>query len=254
MQKENNDFNVHRTLEELKHYLPAQAPLKDFIHHNTLHAFQQSTFFDGINEAHEIFGYKVLLSIDAYRKLFKEGKINEAVLDRIIEEKEFPLQIWKDKLIKQPFLEEEIPRIGLLRANWKSFYKIDLDSLVHPILFRIIGSYLDQGVSIWNFPTSEMGFLQSIKELERNSLVSFFKTKRVKDFLINENFSLESLLKIVVGDSNIYEQYIFDQQFAHPGWSGIISVIEENPTALIDSKKITLEELIIFELFGRLSA
>ena len=254
MQKENNDFNVHRTLEELKHYLPAQAPLKDFIHHNTLHAFQQSTFFDGINEAHEIFGYKVLLSIDAYRKLFKEGKINEAVLDRIIEEKEFPLQIWKDKLIKQPFLEEEIPRIGLLRANWKSFYKIDLDSLVHPILFRIIGSYLDQGVSIWNFPTSEMGFLQSIKELERNSLVSFFKTKRVKDFLINENFSLESLLKIVVGDSNLYEQYIFDQQFAHPGWSGIISVIEENPTALIDSKKITLEELIIFELLLEIDA
>lgn len=254
MHIKSNDFNVLHTLEELKHYLPAQAPLKDFIHHNTLHAFQKLPFFDGINEAHEIFGYQVFLSIDAYRTLFKEGKINEAVVDRILVEKEFPLQIWKDKLIKQLYLEEETPRIGLLRANWKSFFKIDLDSLVHPILFRIIGSYLDQGISIWNFPTSELGFLQSIKELERNSLVSFFKTSRVKDFLLNENFNLESLLKIVVGDSNLYEQYIFDQQFAHPGWSGIVSVIEENPSALIDSKKITLEELITFELLLEIDA
>jgi uncharacterized protein YbcC (UPF0753/DUF2309 family) len=254
MHIKSNDFNVLHTLEELKHYLPAQAPLKDFIHHNTLHAFQKLPFFDGINEAHEIFGYQVFLSIDAYRRLFKEGKIDEAVVDRILAVKEFPLQIWKDKLIKQLYLEKEIPRIGLLRANWKSFYKIDLDSLVHPILFRIIGSYLDQGISIWNFPTSELGFLQSIKELERNSLVSFFKTKRVKDFLMNENFNLESLLKIVVGDSNLYEQYIFDQQFAHPGWSGIIAVIEANPSALIDSKKITLEELITFELLLEIDA
>jgi len=112
MHIKSNDFNVLHTLEELKHYLPAQAPLKDFIHHNTLHAFQKSPFFEGINEAHEIFGYQVFLSIEAYRTLFKEGKIDEAVVDRILAEKEIPNQIWKDKLIKQLYLEEEIPELA----------------------------------------------------------------------------------------------------------------------------------------------
>jgi hypothetical protein len=33
-------YNEQHILEELKHYLPAQSALKDFIHHNSLHAYQ----------------------------------------------------------------------------------------------------------------------------------------------------------------------------------------------------------------------
>ena len=49
-------FDRHHVLHELKHYLPAQAPLKDFVHHNTLHAFQHDTFFVGLKKANELFG------------------------------------------------------------------------------------------------------------------------------------------------------------------------------------------------------
>ena len=204
MKKTHSGFNLHESLEELKHFLPAQAPLKDFVHHNTLHAFQKESFFDGLNKAHEIFGYKVFLTIDEYRQLYKEGKINDAILDRVLISKTAEESLtWRDRLINKKYTDQPIGRIGALRANWKSFYRIDLDSLVHPILFRIIGSYLDQGISIWNFPSNANGFLDSIKELERNSLVSFFRTERVKSFLISGNYSLESLLKIVVGDPNL---------------------------------------------------
>lgn len=255
MKSDTGKFNLHESIHNLKHFLPAQAPLKDFVHHNTLHAFQGDDFFTALNKANEIFGYKVFLTIDEYRELFKKGKINEQILDRFlntkfVEEKE----VWKYNLLEKNYEDQTDPRIGKLRANWKAHYKIDLDSLVHPILFRIVGSYLDQGVSIWNFPNSSTGFLDSIKELERNSLVSFFRTNRVKDFLINGNYTLESLLRIVVGDEKLYQQYIFDQQFAHPGWSGIVAVIEDNPQSLIDRKKISLEELIIFELLLEIDA
>ena len=249
------EFSVHSSIESLKHYLPSQAPLKDFIHHNTLHAFQHDSFHDGVKKAAEIFGYKVYLSIPEFRDLYAKKEIKEQVLDQVLKaKKEGKEGEWKNKLINEKIEEEQIPRIGQLRSFWKEHFKIDLDSLVHPILFRIIGSYLDQGVSIWNFPASSNGFLASIRELERNSLISFFKTKRAKELLLNGDCSLENLLQITVGRKELFEQYMFDQQFAHPGWSGISAVIEDNPNSLIDEKKITLEEVIQFELLLEIDA
>ena len=63
-------FNEQGVLHDLKHYLPAQAPLKDFIHHNTLYAFQNLKFFDALLNASEIFGYKVSLALNEYRALY----------------------------------------------------------------------------------------------------------------------------------------------------------------------------------------
>ena len=51
-------FDEQHILHELKHYLPTQTPLKDFIHHNSLHAFQQMKFYDAIFKASKIFGYQ----------------------------------------------------------------------------------------------------------------------------------------------------------------------------------------------------
>lgn len=69
-----NIFKVDNVLHHLKHYLPAQASLKDFIHHNTLHAFQDRKFYDALTQSSKIFGYKTSLSLMEYRDLFHEGK------------------------------------------------------------------------------------------------------------------------------------------------------------------------------------
>jgi hypothetical protein len=41
----NHSFNEAQVIHELKHFLPAQQALKDFIHHNSLHAFQHMKNF-----------------------------------------------------------------------------------------------------------------------------------------------------------------------------------------------------------------
>jgi uncharacterized protein YbcC (UPF0753/DUF2309 family) len=255
--KVNNDhiFNEHEVLHELKHFLPAQAPLKDFVHHNTLHAFQNLKFDKAIYSASTIFGYRVSLSLAEYRALYESGKITEPILLQVIRQAKGVDQVipWKTKLLTGQY-HRQPPRIGSLRSNWKRDYQVDLDSLVHPLLFRILCSYLDQGISMWNFPVWHKGLIASVREMERVSFSSFFRGSRARKFLLGGQADMKFLLKQLVGDESLYKQYLFDQQFAHPGWSGMVSTVEDQPQTLLDTKKISLYDLITLELLMEIDA
>jgi hypothetical protein len=249
-------FDGKWVLEKIKHYLPAQAPLKDFVHHNTLHAFQHHTFFESLRRASKIFGYRVTLSLKEFREKHEKGQIANEVLIRIIKEKKGVelLEQWKNNLLYKYYDTEVAARIGGLRAHWKLRFDFDIDVKVHPLFFRILCSYLDQGISTWDFPVEEKGFLSSIRQMERVSYSSFFSTKRAKELLKDVTITIKDLLEIVVGDESLFEQYLFDQQFAHQGWAGMVAVIESLPSSLINPKKITLEDAIKFELLLEIDA
>ena len=248
-------FDEQHILHELKHYLPTQTPLKDFIHHNSLHAFQQMKFYDAIFKASKIFGYQPTLQLDEFRKLYQTGRINDAILEKIIIEQKGINQLkeWKQFVISKTYNDSVLPRIGLLRNEWKQQYQISLDNLVQPLLFRVLASYSDQGISMWEFPVEKQGFLATIIALEKNSFTSFFKSNRAKKLLF-ENPTISDLLKIIVGDEKYYTQYLFDQQFSHRGWSGMVATVEEKPDTLFDTRIISLNDVIIFELLLEIDA
>jgi len=249
-------FDEAHLLHELKHYLPTQTPLKDFIHHNSLHAFQTLNFYDAIFKASKIFGYQVTLELRDFRELYNIGRIRKDILERVIINKSGPgdLKSWIEKLLYKEYDENNSSRIGRLRAGWETHYKIDLDSRVHPLLFRVLGSYLDQGISHWKFPAHRGGFLASMRELEKKSFASFFKTQRARRILQDECVTLQDLLKIVVGKEACFSQYLFDQQFSHRGWSGTVSTIEDQPHTLYDQRSISLRDLIVVELLFEIDA
>jgi uncharacterized protein YbcC (UPF0753/DUF2309 family) len=251
-----DSFNESAVLHHLKHYLPAQAPLKDFIHHNTLHAFQDRPFYEALRHASSVFGYKTLLSLDDYRHNYASGRISKTALTSAIEKRHGAAHVkdWLPKTLEKAYDQTWVTRIGGLRAAWKRKFDIDPDLTVQPILFRTVCSYLDQGISIWNFPTQVNSFLASVRELERNARTSFFKTRRAQEFLKNESIQITDLLKIVVGDSTLFEQYLFDQQFAHQGWSGMVSTLEDHPEWLTDRRPISLKDFILFELLLEIDA
>ena len=101
----NQNANVHKILHDLKHYLPTQTPLKDFIHHNSLHAFQDHKFYDAIFKASKIFGYQATLPLGDFRKLYEIGRINDAILNRVIEKRKGfeNLATWKKNAIIRNF-------------------------------------------------------------------------------------------------------------------------------------------------------
>jgi hypothetical protein len=243
-------FDEHHVLHALKHYLPTQTPLKDFIHHNSLHAFQNMKFYDAIFKASKIFGFQATLPLGDFRKLYAIGRIDDSILEKIITEKKGKenLNLWKDNVRKKEYDEHNEHRIGKLRAQWKQLYKFDLDNAVQPLLFRLMSNYLDQGIAIWEFPIGNFSFMDAVKEMEKNSFISLFKTNKAKQLILDDNLTITALLQLLVGNEEYFEQYIFDQQFSHRGWSGMVATIEEKPESLLSPKKISLHDFILFEL------
>ncbi|MBL0134713.1 MAG: DUF2309 family protein [Chitinophagaceae bacterium] len=182
-------------LHHIKHYLPSQTPLKDFIHHNSLHAFQDKLFYEGIFTAATIFGYQVTLELKDYRQLYSEGRIRKDVVKEIVEKRKgvISADFWKSCMLEKKYDCHLAPRIGWLRSHWNTRLNFDIDNKVQPLLFRILSSYLDQGIAIQKFPLNEKGFLASIRDLQKNSGEGFFKTKRAKDLLLNEDIGVYEL-------------------------------------------------------------
>ncbi|MFD2934337.1 YbcC family protein [Spirosoma flavum] len=249
-------FSESAVLQELTQYLPAQAPLKDFVHHNTLHGYQHQPFTQAIQRAAELFGYRVSFSLEEFRDLFAAKRISETVLDALLTDRKgvFEQPIWKGKLLTKVYPPLASPRIGRLREEWKHHYHLDLDALVHPILFRLLCSFLDQGIALSAFPYRHLDFFAAIQALERSSRVSLFRSDRARRLIQTDSCSITDLLALLVGQESLYKQYLFDQQFAHPGWSGMVAVIDAAPQTLLDPRRISLQELIRLELLLEIDA
>ena len=249
-------FDLQQTLQDLGHYLPAQAPLKDFVHHNTLHAFQHLPFHEAVQMASENFGYTVYWNLEKYRELYRQNKINPEVLDRIIisHKSADELSHWRNLLLSRKISDFPIAKIGQLRNLWKKHFNLNLDKEVHQNLFRIVSAYLDQGIAIWKFPPAAKGLLAGIRMLEKNSFSTFIKSERARQLLFDAKTRPEDLLDILVGNTDRYAQYLFDQQFAHPGWSGMVAFLEHQPDTLLDKRVISLKDLIILECILEIDA
>lgn len=251
MDSQQHLFNETAVLARLKHYLPSQAPLKDFIHHNTLHAFQKHYFHEALQEAKTIFGYHTYLQSGEYLEAFCRGEIREEVFQRIIEQHLLEHETatgLREKLLTMDPGTSRMPRIGQLRRQWKTLYRVNMDKTIHPLMFRLACSFLDQGIAVSSFPLEDADFMRSLRALEQKSLISLFHSKRVRELFQNEALQPETLLGLLIGDSALYERYLFDQQFAHPGWSGMISVLESAPHLLLQRRSIHLKDWILLEL------
>ncbi|MBF0139104.1 MAG: DUF2309 domain-containing protein [Magnetococcales bacterium] len=83
---ENHEI-LHRlrhAIAHMEHRLTAQAPLKDFVHHNTLHAYQEHPFLKALSLARSETGIIPFLPDQRFRELFAQGRITrEGLLQAI---------------------------------------------------------------------------------------------------------------------------------------------------------------------------
>jgi hypothetical protein len=75
---------VQEAVERTAHLLPMQGPIGVFIHHNTLHAFEDMPFERAVVEASQVFGTEPYLTEAAYRAELARGRFALADIDLVL--------------------------------------------------------------------------------------------------------------------------------------------------------------------------
>ena len=81
-----DERSVEHWLEHASHLLPSQGPIKVFVHHNTLHAFEDSNFGDGVLQGLQVYGCEPYFSEDRFRQEMKAGRIQVVDLEQVLQE------------------------------------------------------------------------------------------------------------------------------------------------------------------------
>ncbi len=76
--------HLNEVIESAAHLLPAQGPITVFIHHNTLHGFEESSFHEAVMQGAALFGCQPYLTEDRYREELRRGRIRFDKLQTVL--------------------------------------------------------------------------------------------------------------------------------------------------------------------------
>lgn len=279
-------FCLECSLSEIIPLLPRQGPIKDFIHQNILQVFIDKDFDEALNLGAKIFKAKAYMDLCFYRSKWHAQEIDEKLLLASIKEnqsgKAYDTDVMSHALInfievidkkslyalakrlgyKKEFVVDQLIKVNdallsaektrnihheLARRLPKNFHHD-----VHAILFRLIGSFVDQGVTLWPFMERSENFQQAILRLAKSSrlpIAHFVDNQELANYLsMPIEASVKDLLAKILSSERLYHNYIKESLLNHPGWSGMVNVIEHNPQSLAKFRKISIEQMLVVKL------
>lgn len=77
---------IRKLVEHAAHLLPSQGPIEVFVHHNTLHAYEDLPFHEAVKTGLARYGAHPYLPEQEYRQLFREGRITDEDLQAVLQE------------------------------------------------------------------------------------------------------------------------------------------------------------------------
>jgi len=280
-------IDIDAILQKIRRYFPMQGPIKDFLHFNALSGFQNIPFEKAVLMVGELYAAHAYMPLSYYRSAHQRGQINEGVFSRIIDgfahENELSNNLAHKVLFEYVDIHdtnvyfELVERAGISRARalrvlqsveareikrgahflriregCKEQAGMEMDFALNATLFRIVSGFLDQGITLWKFPTTDVPFFQAVRSLVSDSYVSIAPYVRRSAMLAALQFSpdeiIDTLLQKIVGDERLAEAYVKDTLMVHPGWSGMVNYLESKPSFLLHRREITLKDFLAFKL------
>ena len=216
--------SVDTMIENLSALLPTQGPIKDFIHHNTLHSFQHLEFGEALAQASYIFG------TDLSYLLTDSGKTQEFRSGPLKNKKKF----------------DGIANNGIRRQRALSHnYDVDIDAL--PMIIRLTAAYYDQGLGIWPHPVENFGSLglwRATNELVKSSTLPLIPLNRgtCRDLLdAPPHKAIETCLDLLTTNA-LRSRYVAEVFLTLPGWAGFIMSCHEAPELLVQHRHASLAD------------
>jgi uncharacterized protein YbcC (UPF0753/DUF2309 family) len=250
-------FQLDDAIDSISRWLPTQSPIKDFIHHNTLHALESRPFHEGIAIASRLYGARSYLPLADYQARYRSGRIHDFALAKAIAQVE-PDPAERERLREDLFEDDHQahyppPSLALqgMRQTWLTHIELNLDAWVHPVLFRLISNYLDQGISRWSIARPDESLWDCLRRLVDGSFVPLFPFADPEAralVRLTPDAAIAACLARIVGDEALYGMYLLEMSLAHPGWSGMVRVVEKNPESLLTPRRVSLKEFLAVEL------
>lgn len=281
-------FLVNASLERIVRLLPPQGPIKDFVAQNTLAAFLDTPYDEAVEKAAKLFKARAYMELSYYRDAYSLGSItrrafmdaidfhihpeqkNErALIERALfsfneiqqedtlfflaRQAQLSLEMIKNSLhqiheAQSAFLEDTVKIKDLMLEQ----LGLGFEHQVNQTLFRLLGAYMDQGVSLWPFMDKKQSFIANVHTILRESavpLAPFINNGDLASWLnIPPVEAVMSLLRCLLADESLYDRYIEESILAHPGWSAMVHLVAENPRSLAHPCDITVLELVVLKL------
>jgi uncharacterized protein YbcC (UPF0753/DUF2309 family) len=242
--------SLDEILSRVAHWLPTQGPLKDFVHHNTLHAFQHLPFHDGVAAAARLHGAHGSMPGLFYWQAYQAGRISESALARALA-LAIPDGEARDavraQMLAGPLEAPSHPglaRAGLRRLWAERLGGIALERRSQLHILRMVSAHLDQGLALWHLPNAEeLGLFAAVSRLAAASalpLRPFDAPAAAKLLELTPREALEGALAQTVGREDLYEPYLLESLLTHPGWAGLIGECERKPDGMIERRSVAL--------------
>lgn len=248
------ELDVEAALGRIRHVLPRQGPIKDFVHHNPLHAFEGLPFHFGVAAGARLYGARAAMQQDFYLTAYRDGRISASALDRALESAladDSERTSARERMLTGA-LEGPPPPPGLarngLRAAWTArLGGVPLHRRSQLDVLRLVGGFFDQGLSPWRMPGADrLGLWDCVRAFVEQSALPMpsLDTQVTRGLLaLPAARAVEKALARMVRGPAAQERYLLETLLTLPGWSGLVAECERDPGLLLSPRRASLLDL-----------